>query len=217
MPAVVVGLLAAWLVWRVTSGADGALGAVLPELYAILAFAIVTPLVLMFMADLRLAPPPPPRRPLRLLQMTTRRRAVTTSAHSNFLTARAPLTGDFALDPTFLPRKLPRSLPLSPSDPGTSARPDFLTAKAPRCDSSATYRGLQSRGLRLDPTFLPRKLHVATAAPLTVACRAGDFGSTRLSYRASAPCREPRARPPTPLFFCKCSFEGTLSPLFYKC
>ncbi len=60
MPAVVVGLLAAWLVWRVTSGADGALGAVLPELYAILAFAIVTPLVLMFMADLRLAPPPPP-------------------------------------------------------------------------------------------------------------------------------------------------------------
>ena len=60
MPAVVVGLLAAWLVWRVTNGAEGALGAVLPELYAILAFAIITPLVLMFIADLRLAPPSPP-------------------------------------------------------------------------------------------------------------------------------------------------------------
>ena len=168
MPAVVVGLLAAWLVWRVTSGADGALGAVLPELYAILAFAIVTPLVLMFMADLRLAPPPP-RRPLRLLQMTTRRRAVTTSAHSNFLTARAPLTGDFALDPRLFYRESSHVL----------------------CRSRRAIRGLRAR----PPTFLPRKLHVATAAPLTVACRAGDFGSTRLSYRESSTLRQQRHLP----------------------
>ena len=33
---------------------------------------------------------------------------------------------------------------------------DFLTAEAPLCDRSATYRGLQGRGLSLDPLPHPR-------------------------------------------------------------
>lgn len=57
--AVVAGLAAAWLVWRLTSGAGGVIGMVLPELYAVLAFGVVSPLVLMFIADLRTAQAPP--------------------------------------------------------------------------------------------------------------------------------------------------------------
>jgi hypothetical protein len=59
MPAAFLGLLAGWLAWRVTSNWGGVLGDVLPEVYAILAFGIVSPLVLMFTADLRLAPAAP--------------------------------------------------------------------------------------------------------------------------------------------------------------
>lgn len=56
MPAAFLGLLAGWVAWRLTSGAGGILGDVLPELYAVLAFGIISPLVLMFTADFRLAP-----------------------------------------------------------------------------------------------------------------------------------------------------------------
>ncbi len=98
-----------------------------------------------------------------------------------FATA-APLTvacraGDFRS--TFLPRELQRFFPLSPSGPRTFVRlfyrasshvlsrsrragrglrldTDFFTAKAPLCDRSATYRGLQGRGLSLDPLPHPR-------------------------------------------------------------
>ena len=59
MIAVWVGLAAGWLVWRLTSGSDGPLGDVLPELYAILAFGIISPIVLAFSAALELAPAAP--------------------------------------------------------------------------------------------------------------------------------------------------------------
>ena len=48
-----VGLVAGALVWRVTARADGMLGCVLPIVYAFLAFSVVSPLVLMLIADLR--------------------------------------------------------------------------------------------------------------------------------------------------------------------
>jgi len=51
-----VGLAAAWLVWWLTRNSGGPLGAVLPELYAVLAFGIVSPIVLAFSAALELAP-----------------------------------------------------------------------------------------------------------------------------------------------------------------
>ena len=54
------GLLAGWLAWRLTRDGSGLLSDVLPELYAVLAFGIVSCLVLMFTADLQLAPVPPP-------------------------------------------------------------------------------------------------------------------------------------------------------------
>ena len=60
MPAVFLGLLAGWLAWRLTRDSGGVLGDVLPEVYAVLAFGIVSLLVLMFTADLRLAPAAPP-------------------------------------------------------------------------------------------------------------------------------------------------------------
>jgi hypothetical protein len=53
-----VGLVAAWLVWRITRGSTNILGFALPVLFAILAFGIVSPLVLAFTAGLRIAPPP---------------------------------------------------------------------------------------------------------------------------------------------------------------
>ena len=56
MIAVTVALAAGWLVWHLTRDSDGILGFVLPELYSILTFGAVSPLVLMFTAAMRLAP-----------------------------------------------------------------------------------------------------------------------------------------------------------------
>jgi hypothetical protein len=50
------GLAAGTVAWRLSAGASGDLGAVLPTLYAFLAFGIVSALVLMFTANLRNAP-----------------------------------------------------------------------------------------------------------------------------------------------------------------
>jgi hypothetical protein len=54
--ATLCGLAAGTLAWRLSTNASGDLGAVLPTLYAFLAFGIVSPLVLMFTAHLRNAP-----------------------------------------------------------------------------------------------------------------------------------------------------------------
>ena len=54
-----VGLAAGWLVWRLTRDVGGPLGDVLPELYAILAFGVVSPIVLAFSSALELAPAAP--------------------------------------------------------------------------------------------------------------------------------------------------------------
>jgi hypothetical protein len=55
-----VGLLAALMAWWLSQGSSGALaGGVLPVLYAVLAFGIISPLVLMFTANLRNAPVAP--------------------------------------------------------------------------------------------------------------------------------------------------------------
>jgi hypothetical protein len=59
MIAITVALAAGWVVWHVTRNSTGILGFVLPELYAILTFGVVSPLVLMFTAALRPAPVPP--------------------------------------------------------------------------------------------------------------------------------------------------------------
>src|SRR3984893_16620060 len=58
------GLAAAAIVWHLSGGSGGDLGAVLPTLYAFLAFGIVSPLVLMFTANLSNAPALPPARPV---------------------------------------------------------------------------------------------------------------------------------------------------------
>ena len=50
------GLVAGVIVWRLSAGSTRDLGSVLPTLYAFLAFGIVSPLVLMFTANLRNAP-----------------------------------------------------------------------------------------------------------------------------------------------------------------
>jgi hypothetical protein len=50
------GLAAAAVVWHLSSGSGSDLGAVLPTLYAFLAFGVVSPLVLMFTANLSNAP-----------------------------------------------------------------------------------------------------------------------------------------------------------------
>jgi hypothetical protein len=50
------GLAAAAIAWRLTSGSTSDLGGVLPTLYAFLAFGVVSPLALMFTANLRNAP-----------------------------------------------------------------------------------------------------------------------------------------------------------------
>lgn len=50
------GLAAGTIAWRLSTGLPGDLGGVLPTLYAFLAFGIVSPLVLMFTANLRNAP-----------------------------------------------------------------------------------------------------------------------------------------------------------------
>jgi hypothetical protein len=50
------GLAAGAIVWRLSNDSTGDLAGVLPTLYAFLAFGIVSPLVLMFTANLRNAP-----------------------------------------------------------------------------------------------------------------------------------------------------------------
>jgi len=50
------GLAAAAIVWHLSSGSGGDVGAVVPILYAFLAFGVVSPLVLMFTATLSNAP-----------------------------------------------------------------------------------------------------------------------------------------------------------------
>jgi hypothetical protein len=50
------GLAAAAIAWHLSSGSSGDLGAVLPTLYAFLAFGVVSPLVLMFTGNLSNAP-----------------------------------------------------------------------------------------------------------------------------------------------------------------
>jgi hypothetical protein len=50
------GRAAAAIAWRLSINSGGDLGGVLPTLYAFLAFGIVSPLVLMFTANLRNAP-----------------------------------------------------------------------------------------------------------------------------------------------------------------
>lgn len=57
MIASAAGLVAAWLVWRATRGSTNILGFALPVLFAVLAFGIVSPLVLAFTAAFRIAPP----------------------------------------------------------------------------------------------------------------------------------------------------------------
>ena len=59
----ICGLVAGALVWRLSSGSTSDLGGVLPTLYAFLAFGIVSPLVLMFTANLRNAPAVPAPEP----------------------------------------------------------------------------------------------------------------------------------------------------------
>jgi hypothetical protein len=50
------GLVAAAIAWKLSSGAGGDLGAVLPTLYAFLAFGVVSALVVMLTANLSNAP-----------------------------------------------------------------------------------------------------------------------------------------------------------------
>ena len=57
------GLAAAAIAWRLSIGSTSDLGGVLPTLYAFLAFGIVSPLVLMFTANLRNAPAVPAPEP----------------------------------------------------------------------------------------------------------------------------------------------------------
>ena len=57
--AIWVGLAAGYLAWWMTRELNGPLTAVLPELYAILAFGIVSPLVLVFTASVERAPEAP--------------------------------------------------------------------------------------------------------------------------------------------------------------
>jgi len=59
MFATVAGLLAAALVWRLTAPHGGMLGWVLSVVYAFLGYAVVSPLALMLMADLRNRAPEP--------------------------------------------------------------------------------------------------------------------------------------------------------------
>jgi hypothetical protein len=59
----IVGLAAGAIAWRMSINSSGDLGAVLPALYAFLAFGIVSPLVLMLTANLRNAPAIPVSEP----------------------------------------------------------------------------------------------------------------------------------------------------------
>lgn len=53
------GLVAGAIAWRLSAGSTTDLGGTLPTLYAFLAFGVVSPLVLMFTANLRNAPAVP--------------------------------------------------------------------------------------------------------------------------------------------------------------
>jgi hypothetical protein len=55
----ICGLAVAAIVWHLSSGSSTDLGGVLPTVYAFLAFGIVSPLVLVFVANLRNAPAVP--------------------------------------------------------------------------------------------------------------------------------------------------------------
>jgi DNA-directed RNA polymerase subunit RPC12/RpoP len=59
----IAGLAAGAIVWRISADSTADLGSVLPTLYAFLAFGIVSPLVLMFTANLRNAPASPAPEP----------------------------------------------------------------------------------------------------------------------------------------------------------
>lgn len=59
MLAVTAGLAAGWLAWRLTRDSASSLWFALPVLFSILAFGIVSPLVLLFTAALRPAPAAP--------------------------------------------------------------------------------------------------------------------------------------------------------------
>jgi hypothetical protein len=59
MIAVAVGLVAAWIAWWATRASTNILGFALPVLFSFLAFGIVSPLVLIFTAALRIAPAAP--------------------------------------------------------------------------------------------------------------------------------------------------------------
>jgi DNA-directed RNA polymerase subunit RPC12/RpoP len=59
MIATVAGLVAGAIVWKLSSGGEGDLADVLPTLYTVLAFGIVSPLALIVTANLRNAPPAP--------------------------------------------------------------------------------------------------------------------------------------------------------------
>jgi DNA-directed RNA polymerase subunit RPC12/RpoP len=61
------GLAAGAIAWRLSIGSTSDLGGVLPTLYAFLAFGIVSPLVLMFTANLRNAPALPTPEPAHAL------------------------------------------------------------------------------------------------------------------------------------------------------
>jgi hypothetical protein len=61
--ATLCGLGVAAIAWRLSSGSTTDLGAVLPALYALLAFGIVSPLVMMLTANLRNAPALPAPEP----------------------------------------------------------------------------------------------------------------------------------------------------------
>ena len=54
--ATLCGLAAGTISWRLSTGSPTDLGGVLPTLYAFLSFGVVSPLVLMFTANLRNAP-----------------------------------------------------------------------------------------------------------------------------------------------------------------
>lgn len=58
------GLAAGAIVWHLSSGASGDLGAVLPTLYAFLAFGVLSALVVMFTGNLSNAPELPAPEPV---------------------------------------------------------------------------------------------------------------------------------------------------------
>jgi hypothetical protein len=55
--ATAAGLLAGWLAWHFSQGSGGALAAVVPEFYAVVAFGIVSGAIVMATANLIPAPP----------------------------------------------------------------------------------------------------------------------------------------------------------------